>query len=157
MTDHGKETLIRLEGCRLAMYRDSAGLWSIGVGHLLTKDELFSGRIRTGASVFDYRQGLTREQAMLLMEQDLIPASFAVMRAVEVPLTPPQCDALTLFAFNIGGAAFRNSTLVKKLNRGDIASVPSEMRRWIYAAGVKVTGLIYRREAEIQVWNATTI
>jgi len=64
-----------------------------------------------------------------------------------------QFDALVSFVFNIGGHAFRESTLLKKLNAGEYDQVPDQLRRWIYSGGKVVKGLINRREKEIERWN----
>jgi lysozyme len=154
MTEAGKKTLIDLEGLKTHAYADEAGLSTIGVGHLLTKDELSSGKIRIGETTVDYRDGLTEAQCVQLMEDDLLPASNVVSHCVTVKLNPNQKDALTLFAFNVGTTAFRNSTLLRRLNDGEYSAVPSELQRWIYTAGKVSKGLRDRRRpAEIRLWN----
>ena len=40
MSQHGLSLLEQWEGFKLQVYKDSAGLPTIGVGHLLTKSEL---------------------------------------------------------------------------------------------------------------------
>jgi len=42
----------------------------------------------------------------------------------------------------------KSSTMLKELNSGNYAKVPSEMRRWNKAGGETLEGLIRRREAE---------
>ena len=56
-------------------------------------------------------------------------------------------DALGSFTFNLGAGALQRSTLRRKVNREEHSSVPSEFRRWVWAGGRKLTGLIHRREA----------
>ena len=155
MTERGKKSLIQLEGLKLEVYDDAAGLKSIGIGHLLTRDELSSGKIelRFGA-VINYRQGISADDALRIMDADLMPASLAVARSVKVTLTDNQRDALVLFSFNVGTRAFEQSTLLKQLNDGQYSTVPEQMRRWVFAGGVKLDGLMNRREAEIRIWNA---
>lgn len=153
MTDDGKNLLIQLEDIRCEVYPDSAGLPTIGVGHLLTKDELSSGKIWVGEKCFDYRAGLTEQQAIELMEADVAPRSEAVRALVKAPLPDHRMDALTIFAFNIGLEAFRKSTLLQKVNAGEFNEVPAQLRRWVYAGGKKIAGLVNRREAEIRLWN----
>jgi lysozyme len=155
LTEAGKQRLIELEGLNCKAYLDSAGLATIGVGHLLTKDELSSGKIQIGGQSIDYSAGLTRDQAVLLMEADLSPCVRMVALAVTVSLTANQRDALCIFAYNVGVTAFDNSTLLKKLNAGHYAAVPDELRRWIYAGGKVIDGLKHRREAEIRLWDQT--
>ena len=59
-----------------------------------------------------------------------------------------QFDALVSLCYNIGSAHLQNSTLIKKLNRGDIAGAADEFLRWNKAAGRVMAGLTRRRQAE---------
>ena len=45
MSESGRKKLAEWEGVRLTLYKDVAGYPTIGVGHLLTKDEISSGKI----------------------------------------------------------------------------------------------------------------
>lgn len=134
-------------------YQDLAGLQTVGVGHLLTKDELSSGKIRVCGELVDYRKKLTRDQCFDLMHSDVDKIEPDVRRLVTVDLNPYQWDALVLFAYNVGVGAFEHSTLLRKLNDGNYAAVPDELRRWIYSGGRQGRGLVNRREREIQIWN----
>ncbi len=126
------------EGLRLNAYQDSAGVWTVGYGH-------------TGP---DVRRGLTittaRAEALLLA--DLARFEAAVDGAVTVPLTDNQFGALVSFAFNVGEAAFRKSTLLKRLNAGRHDDVPAQLARWVHAGGKRVQGLVNRRAAEAGLW-----
>lgn len=148
----GLEALKRREGVVLAMYRDSAGLPTIGVGHLLTRDELTSGKLTMDG---DWHGGISAEVADALLRVDLATAEDAVSAAVAVPLTQVQFDTLVSFAFNVGGNAFRKSTLVRLLNTGDYAAVPGQLRRWIFSAGQRDRVLERRREDEVDQWMAS--
>lgn len=150
-SDAGRLLLTKREGCVLTMYKDSAGLATIGVGHLLTAEELASGQI---AGLGLWRPGITAAQADDLLRRDLAVAEAAVESEVVVDLTPGQFDALVSFVFNVGVTAFRHSTLLKLLNAGDYASVPAQLRRWVHAGGTVDPGLIRRRESEIRQWDA---
>ncbi len=72
----------------------------------------------------------------------------AVEKAVYVDLSDEQFGALV----NIGIAAFQNSTLLKKLNKGDYESVPIELQKWTRAGGKRLKGLVHRRAAEAGLW-----
>jgi lysozyme len=132
------------------MYHDSAGLPTIGVGHLLTKEELATGKLRIEV---DWHQGITEAQAEDLLRQDLAAAEEAVSE-VTVPLTQQQYDTLVSFAFNVGGQAFRASTLLRLLNAGQYQAVPAQLRRWIHSAGRVDPVLVRRREDEVRQWLA---
>jgi len=152
MSDHGKRLLAQWEGFERNVYLDVAGLPTIGVGHLLTKDELSSERIVIGGDAIDYTLGLTDQQVYDLLGQDLEQFERVVNDSVEPDLAQNQFDALVSFAFNVGGGAFRQSTLLKRLNARDFADVPSQLRRWIRSGGRIVQGLVNRRENEIKLW-----
>ena len=155
MSDAGLQILRELEGCESNVYEDVAGLPTIGVGHLLTRSELTSGKLWLDATAtwLDYREGLSLDDIDCLLRDDLGPAEVAVSTAVIVPLTQSQFDSLVSFVFNVGSSAFRQSTLLKRLNMGDYADVPTQLRRWIYAGGRRVPGLVNRREQEIGLWE----
>ena len=156
ISEEGRRKLGELEGLRLKVYKDVAGFPTIGVGHLLTKDELSSGKILIAGEPVKYGEGITEEEALALLGQDVQATEKAVGEAVSVPLTQNQFDVLVCFAYNIGPNAFRNSTLLKLLNQGQYAAVPTQLRRWIYSGGKKRKGLINRREKEVEMWEGKT-
>ena len=153
ISENGKKLLAQWEGFDRQVYDDVAGLPTIGVGHLLTRDELSSGKIRIAGQVVRYHDGLTEQQVYDLLDQDLDRFERAVNEAVTVPLEQHQFDALVSFSFNVGVGAFKDSTLLKRLNAGDYAEVPNQLRRWVRSGGKKVQGLVNRREHEIKLWN----
>jgi len=153
MSDRGRELLTQWEGKSAKVYKDSAGLPTIGVGHLLTKDELASGKILILGISTKYGEGLTTSQIDQLLVQDLAGAEGAVNSGVEVALTQNQFDALVSFVFNVGRTAFYNSTLRKVLNAGKYKEVPNQLRRWNRAGGVIIAGLSNRRENEVKLFE----
>ena len=154
ISEDGQKVLAQIEGVKRNVYNDVAGLPTIGVGHLLTKDELSSGKITIQGQPVKYGNGLTDQQVMDLLSQDLTRFNKAVSDSVTVPLEQHQFDALVSFTFNIGVGAFKSSTLLKRLNAGEYNDVPAQLHRWIYAGSKKVTGLINRRDKEAELWLA---
>lgn len=150
----GLDLLKQREGVVLKMYRDSAGLPTIGCGHLLTRDELTSGKLNVGGCDIPWRDGITAEQSDTLLRRDLETAEAAVRSGVTVPLSPTQYDTLVSFAFNVGGGAFRKSTLLRLLNAGDYKAVPGQLARWKYSAGRIDPILVNRRKSEAKQWAA---
>lgn len=134
------EKLKQWEGLRLEAYQDSGGVWTIGYGH-------------TGP---DVRKGLriTEAQAGELLRADLARFEHAVNEAVAVPLTDNQFGTLVSFAFNVGEAAFRRSTLLKRVNARQYNDVPAQLARWVHAGGKRMQGLVNRRAAEAGLWAA---
>ena len=130
------DLIINFEGLSLEPYKDSAGLWTIGYGHM-TKER---------------HEPITPAQAEAYLVEDVKKASIAVNKYVRVPLDQWEFDALTCFVFNIGQGNFRDSTLLKLLNEGQYIEVPNQLRRWVYAGGKKLRGLVRRREAEAHLF-----
>ena len=153
MSGHGLGLLEKWEGFELNLYKDSAGLPTIGVGHLLTKSELSSGKIVINGVPVQYSGGLTNQQVLDLLSQDVKPAEQAVNNGVKVALNQNQFDALVSFTFNVGNAAFTASTLLKVLNQQQYPEVPTQFLRWVRAGGQVVQGLVNRRQNEISLWN----
>lgn len=141
------------EGWCSAAYRDASGHLTIGVGHLLTKDELASGKVVIGDEAVRWTDGLTYAQASALLEKDVRVAEDAINNLVTVELYQHQFDALVSLVFNIGVGAFKRSTLLKRINGMRLEEVPREIQRWTYSGGVVLAGLVDRRRRESHLWN----
>jgi lysozyme len=107
------------EGARNKAYKDSKGLWTIGVGHLIKADEQ---NLITAT--------LTDEQVEELLRSDLRWCSEAVETSIRVPLEQHQFDALYSLCFNIGGTNFAKSTVVKKINENDLKGAADAILMW---------------------------
>ena len=53
--NEGKQLFKEWEGLKTEVYLDSGGEPTIGIGHLITREERLSGKIRIGSSFVDYR------------------------------------------------------------------------------------------------------
>lgn len=128
-------------GVALKLYMCPGGEMTIGWGHAVQDpDELER-----------MSMGIDAEYAELLMFQDLEKAQATLDYLVDAPLTDFQEAALLSFIFNVGHAKFQTSTLLQRLNDGEIADVPAQLMRWVHADGEVLRGLIRRREAEVQL------
>lgn len=134
----GIELIKRFEGLELEAYQDIAGIWTIGYGH-------------TGPDV-EPGMRISERDAEELLKRDLKPREQAVDGAVKVSLNQNEFDALVSFVYNVGAAAFRGSTALKRLNRGDRIGAADALTWWNKATvgGVlrEVLGLTRRRAAE---------
>lgn len=130
-----KDLIKEFEGLRLTQYKCSAGMPTIGYGHVIRPNEQIASPI-------------TEAQAEALLDQDVKIAQSALHCYCHVPLTPLQEAALISFIFNLGAGAFQASTLRQKLNRGEYIAVSNEFSKWVHAGGVKLRGLVRRRAAE---------
>ena len=107
------------EGARNKAYKDSKGLWTIGVGHLIKSDE----KDLLTATLSD-------QEVEDLLKSDLKWCSEAVESSVKVPLAQNQFDALYSLCFNIGGTNFAKSTVVKKINANDMQGAADAILMW---------------------------
>lgn len=134
----GLALLQKFEGLRLEAYKDAAGVWTIGYGH-------------TGPDVVEGKK-ITKEEALDLLRQDVSKYETCVRENVRVPLTQNQFDALVIFAFNVGCAAFENSTLLRLLNQKDYVGAAAEFAKWHKAKGRPLEGLLRRRLEEMRLF-----
>lgn len=68
-------------------------------------------------------------------------------------LTQYQFDAMVDFAFNVGCGAFQKSTLLRKVNDGDVAGASAEFPKWIYVGRKPNRGLVKRRIDERRMFD----
>ena len=95
----------------------------------------------------------TKAQADAWFIEDTQTANDTVNRLVTFPITQAQHDALTDFCFNAGTGNFATSTLLKKVNAGDMVGAKAEFGKWIYAGGHVMNGLVRRRAAEAALFD----
>lgn len=137
----GIDLIKRYEGLRLKAYKCSAGVWTIGYGH--------TAGVKPGTTI-------TRGQAEAMLTADLVEFECYVNQLVKVPLKQYQFDALVSFCFNVGpdidadtiAEGLGDSSLLRKLNRGDYAGAADEFSKWVKASGQVQPGLVKRRESE---------
>ncbi|WP_337026088.1 lysozyme [Pantoea eucrina] len=132
-----------VEGRAYEPYKDVAGVWTVCDGH-------------TGTDIIKGKTYTDRECDRLLWN-DLKPVKRAVDSMVKVPLGEYPRAALYSFTYNVGVSAFSKSTLLKKLNNGDQTGACEELRRWVYAGGMKWKGLMDRRDMERSLCLAESV
>jgi lysozyme len=116
----GRKTLMDREGVMLNAYRDTKGIWTIGVGHTTA----------SGPPSVTPGLRISTVECADIFTRDLIKFENAVKGAVHVPLNQGEFDALVSFCFNIGPGAFLTSTVVRKLNEGDKVGAASAIMNW---------------------------
>jgi GH24 family phage-related lysozyme (muramidase) len=114
------------EALRLKPYKDQAGHWTVGFGHKLEGDELKH-----------FQQGITKDQANYLFEQDWnearAQAEDTFRRAGHDwdSLDRNRRDMLTEMAFNVGpGGLGRYKTLMRAINDEDYKEMGKHYRRF---------------------------
>lgn len=140
----GLDFLKKVEGVRLKAYPDPGtrgAPWTIGVGH--TKG------VKEGDTC-------TNEQAFWWLAADTKDAEDCI-NAKNLQLTQNQFDALVSFVFNLGCGNFNQSTLLRKLRKGDVNGAAQEFARWNVSAGRVMDGLTKRRKAEAKLFLTPTL
>lgn len=131
------------EGFRAKPYLCSAGVPTIGYGSTFYAD---------GTKVTLADPPINRADAEYLTRLVLDKFADKVKKLVKVDLTTNQLSALISFTYNLGVGAFRSSTLLKVINRGDLDEAPTQIKRWNKAGGKVLAGLVRRRQAEVDLW-----
>jgi lysozyme len=142
INDNGIALIKQYEGIKLDAYQDVAGIWTIGYGHIRG--------VTPGMH-------LTPEEAEQALQNDLTGAEAAVDDATSgTDTTDNQFSAMVAFAFNVGTANFRQSTVLKLHLVRDFQNAADAFLRWNKARvnGIlqPVDGLTNRRNAERQLY-----
>ncbi|WKM71843.1 lysozyme [Klebsiella oxytoca] len=145
ISNNGIALIKGFEGCRLTAYPDpgtGGAPWTIGYGWTYPVD---------GKPI---KPGMKIDQATAdrLLKTGLVSYENDVLKLIKVKVTQNQFDALVSFAYNVGSRALSTSTLLKKLNAGDIKGAADEFLRWNKAGGKEMPGLTRRRKAERDVF-----
>ena len=129
----GRAALRSREGDKLVAYLDSVGVWTIGVG------------ITTASGLITVTKGLriTQEQSDKLLALASEKYAQPVRAAIKRPMTQEQFDAFVSICYNIGPAAFKGSTFVRRFNDGDIEGCAQAIMMW-----TKPAEITSRRRAE---------
>jgi lysozyme len=128
--------IIGHEGTEPIVYLDPVNIATVCTGHTKTVTKADVGK--------EYAPEVCAE----LLREDLGDSEAAVKRHVKVPVTQAQYDALVSFTFNVGEGNLRSSTLLRKLNAGQCMAAAAEFKRWVYAKGKRLAGLVRRRAEE---------
>ncbi|RNM07715.1 lysozyme [Dickeya undicola] len=142
ISNNGITLISKFEGRRLTAYQDSVGVWTIGYGWTQAVD---GKPVRRGMQI-------DLPTAERLLRCGVVQYEQAVNQLVKVKLTQGQFDALVSFTYNLGIRSLSTSTLLKKLNAGDIAGAADEFQKWNRAGGKILAGLVARRAAERELF-----
>ena len=147
---HTKEKLIIVTA-----YLDAGKNWAIGYGHNIIVGDVINGQVVDKAFIQNlYRTNgnlqITEAEANRIFDLDLQKFEAGVRSGVEVEVTQGQFDAMVSLSYNIGVAAFLKSTLLRKLNSGNLQEVPENWMRFNRANGKFNKGLNSRRRQELE-------
>jgi len=130
----GLEIISNAEGCRRDPYKCPADVWTDGVGN-----------------THGVKQGVrkTDQQIAADWEKNIIAAERCVTRnAAGDTLRQGAFDAAVSITFNVGCPAMQKSTMFQLFRKGQEEAACDQFPRWVYASGVKLNGLVTRRDKE---------
>lgn len=135
LSQSGIAALKMREGRRLTAYRDTQNVFTIGYGHTSAAGPpaVISGMTITDAECDE------------IFARDLVKYETTVSDAIKVPIGQNQFDACVSLCYNIGQSGFAKSTVVKRINAGDMAGAAQAFMMWN-----KPPEIIGRRRGEMQ-------
>lgn len=144
ISSRGLNLIKKYEGFRNHPYLCPAGVPTIGYGSTYYKD---------GTAVKIDDEPITLKEALDLLKTTLKGYEKGVEKAVTSDINQNQFDACVSFAYNCGIQAFRDSTLLKKINQDpNDEAIRYEFQRWNKARGKVLKGLKKRRNEEAYLY-----
>ena len=140
----GIELIKSFEGFRGKPYKCPAGIPTIGYGATFYPD---------GKKVTMNDAPITEEKATELLQSMLVSFEKYVDSYCRDDVNQNQFDALVSFAYNLGPANLKSSTLLKKVNANPSdETIRAEFMKWTKAGGRTLQGLVRRRTAEADLY-----
>lgn len=135
----GLALLKQLEGCRLNVYQDQGGIWTIGYGSTqINHPEICKGLI------------INLEQAEMYLKKDL-EIFYQLDHYLSEEINDNQYAALICLAYNVGLRAVKLSQTLRLVN--DQKSPDREWLGFDKINGQISNGLINRRKAELELYH----
>lgn len=132
--ERGLELIGNAESCRREPYACPAGVLTDGIGN--------THGVRSGVRKTD--EQIARDWEMNILEAEKCVNSYGNGKK----LSDDTFSAVTSLTFNVGCSAMQKSTLFQMLRQGETSLACQQFPRWVYAGGMKLNGLVTRREAE---------
>lgn len=140
-SNRGLSLIVQFEGFRGEAYRDVVGVVTIGFG--------FTRGVKMGDK-------MTLAEARDRLKREIVEYEQGVLAACTRKPNQNQFDAFVCFAFNVGVAGFRKSSVLKAHNRGDYQAAARAFSLWSKAGGKTWPGLVRRRAAEAALYLEPT-
>ncbi|HGE8503685.1 lysozyme [Serratia ureilytica] len=130
----GLELIGNAEGCRRDPYKCPADVWTDGIGN--------THGVKPGSRKTD-------QQIAADWQKNILDAEQCVNRyAAGDKLSLGAFDAAVSITFNVGCATMQKSTMFRLFRQGETVAACEQFPRWVYAGGVKLNGLVIRRDKE---------
>ena len=141
VSDEGIKLIKHFEGVHKKPYICPAGYWTVGVGHLISRDAKLP---------FEWFRILSPGEIDDLLRKDLRRFELGVLRLLgTVQPNQSEFDALVSFSFNLGLGCFQRSTVRSAFIRGDKKRSGEVLLKYRRAGGKILQGLVRRRQAEL--------
>ena len=139
VSDEGIKLIKHFEGVHKKPYICPAGYWTVGVGHLISRDAKLP---------IEWDMVLSPGEIDDLLRKDL-RFELGVLRMLgTVQPSQSEFDALVSFSFNLGLGCFQRSTVRSAFIRGDKKRSGEVLLKYRRAGGRILSGLVRRRQAE---------
>ena len=125
------------EGVKNKPYKCPAGLWTVGVGHLIGDGKTLPA---------SWNKTFTNEEIDAILKRDLNRFELGVHKMLpNVLLRQHEFDSIVSFCFNLGLGCFQRSTIRQALLRGDKEAAMESLVKYCRAGGKILKGLQNRR------------
>jgi len=134
----GRLEIISHEAIVLCPYKDSVGIWTVGIGHTAGAGLPHPAEMPKGVAS-------AIPDILAVFSKDLAKFEDRVNKAFTRPLTQAQFDAAVSFDFNTG--KIDSASWVREFNAGNLAAVGPDMMIWRIPSSI-----IARRQAECDLF-----
>ena len=133
---YGEKLIKQFESCKLFAYKadKSEKYYTIGWGH-------YGPDVKKDMKI-------SKETAEKLFRNDIKYFETSVNSCLKVKVTQSMFNALVSFTYNVGFSAFKNSTLLKYVNKKQFTKASKEFKKWNKCGGKVLKGLVKRRLLE---------
>lgn len=142
INDQGLNIIKTCEGCRLHSYKDTGGVWTIGVGH-------------TGKDVVP-DMTITQDKADEYLKQDIEKTEIGVDTLLEnlgISLNDNQFSALVSLAYNIGVNRLSRSSIISSIENDEYKTAANLFKLYVHdRLGKELPGLVKRRNLEMELF-----
>lgn len=144
LNNEGYKLITKHEGLVLKPYLCPAKVPTIGYGNTYYEN---------GTKVTLLDKPITKERAFEMFKEIADRFAKAVSQSVTSNVNQNQFNALVSFAYNVGVANFKKSTLLKLVNANPgNPQIKNEFMKWTKANGVVLGGLVKRRTDESNIY-----
>lgn len=113
-SNKGLVEIVGHEGVCLSKYKDSVGVWTIGIG--ATRSEI------ADIAAWPLSKRITMQEAFQLLSKSIVKYENAVNKELKRSIPQYQFDALVSWCYNVGVGWVNKATVMKLVNQGTASS-----------------------------------